>query len=875
MATSSSGSIPDVLPSQVLSVNPSLPTNKLLDNLTKNQRLLQSLPQNYEKRHFFTGLFKTLLDDFFYSHERADIQLYAAICLADIIRIYAPNLPDASPEKMLNMFLFLARQLIGLKKIDDTLFTRRYYLLENLSMVQSFIPAVNLEDNRGCQISTIVFTNLFNAVHMVQSFIPAVNLEDNRGCQISTIVLTNLFNAVQKKHSDQLKNLMIEIVSVILAEYETIPFSLLEILFARIIDPEKWHRRSPSPTSTYTYSSNIRIKKKEITFLETRSISMTRYTDSSEPVRGPSTDNFDHDGLRTSTKWSSNRNHSQLNINNSNNNTTAATTRIATVKSVKRENGIIPNSILKPYPHTRTTLETKKDFDIDTIDKEIFKPDKVDIPDRLIDFDNDDQMLTPNERLAKMKKKEEVRKMLSKQSMPDINELDFNDGDVHSSYYQRRLEKEREKALNLQSALAEEAKEKSRQVAELQQLNDALPLISSNSFYIPSSSIKSIFSYESTGNDNENDGIVKFKLVQLEKDLRNDDLDFRPKYTPQIFVQNKAFFRYYGVQIHVYYLSASNNFYLNIHDDEKINPKSDQQLEPDVIIASLNQWLPSTTTTTNLELFLSKLKTEYKYLPFGEQLLGYELAGHESYFIHRINLQNLPSDSKFFGWYYHLQTFLMFFIDIVPSINKNNLNSIVYIIYQQYKNDNGQISYTPIGFTTVYLYYAYPDKNRPQICEMLILPPYQRKDHGRRFLTAIYEDLRTNSRVQDITAEDPSDEFVALRDLVSLELCHKYLPDLVSKESMLKTDLCKLTKQETRRVHEMCLLQSINHNDDKQMKRFRLLVKQRLLELLEFDRHNKIELVDEQNRKIYITYQYEVDFEHYKNILQSYYKYIT
>jgi hypothetical protein len=32
---------------------------------------------------------------------------------------------------------------------------------------------------------------------MVQSFIPAVNLEDNRGCQISTVVLTNLFNAVQ------------------------------------------------------------------------------------------------------------------------------------------------------------------------------------------------------------------------------------------------------------------------------------------------------------------------------------------------------------------------------------------------------------------------------------------------------------------------------------------------------------------------------------------------------------------------------------------------------------------------------------------------------------------------------------------------------
>jgi hypothetical protein len=37
MATASSGTIPDVLPSQVLSVSPSLPTNKLLDNLTVNR----------------------------------------------------------------------------------------------------------------------------------------------------------------------------------------------------------------------------------------------------------------------------------------------------------------------------------------------------------------------------------------------------------------------------------------------------------------------------------------------------------------------------------------------------------------------------------------------------------------------------------------------------------------------------------------------------------------------------------------------------------------------------------------------------------------------------------------------------------------------
>lgn len=80
----------------------------------------------------------------------------------------------------------------------------------------------------------------------------------------------------------------------------------------------------------------------------------------------------------------------------------------------------------------------------------------MDIPDRLVDFGNDDQILTANERLAKMKKKEEVRKMLSKQrlvpkndtpalillfSMQEMNEHDYYDGD--SPYTQQRIEKVR------------------------------------------------------------------------------------------------------------------------------------------------------------------------------------------------------------------------------------------------------------------------------------------------------------------------------------------------------------------------------------------------------------------------------------------------
>ncbi|CAF3946638.1 unnamed protein product, partial [Rotaria magnacalcarata] len=304
-------------------------------------------------------------------------------------------------------------------------------------------------------------------------------------------------------------------------------------------------------------------------------------------------------------------------------------------------------------------------------------------------------------------------------------------------------------------------------------------------------------------------------------------------------------FGYKNLKVDIYCLSSSLNFYLNIDYDEKINPKKYNQFKADDLVESLNQWIPL-STTTNLDLFLSKLKNENEYLPFAS------------------------------------------------TIDKDDPNWVIYLLYQQYQNDNGQICYAPIGFITVYLYYAYPEKRRPRVSQVLILPPYQRKGHGRRLLTAIYNDLRKDSRVQDITAEDPSDEFVALRDLVSLELCHKYLPDLFSKESILKTnrltkemiekarDICKLTKQEIRRVYEICFLQSININDEEQMKIFRLLVKQRLYEPLQFDKRRRLQLADPtlealatdpEKRKKYLSTQYEYVLEHYENILRAFDKY--
>jgi len=292
---------------------------------------------------------------------------------------------------------------------------------------------------------------------------------------------------------------------------------------------------------------------------------------------------------------------------------------------------------------------------------------------------------------------------------------------------------------------------------------------------------------------------------------------------------------------------------------------------------------------------LAKLKNQSAILPFGDQLVSYSNKENNRHFsIYRVN-STMGDDKDLVSWHNRLQTFLVFFVDAASPIDIEDPNWTIYLLYEQYKDPKtGQQCYAIVGYITVYLYYAYPDKKRPRISQVLILPPFQRQGHGRRLLTAIYDDLRQDTRVQDITAEDPSDEFIALRDLVSLELCQSLLPEIFTHKSILQStrpskeiidqarQVCKMTKQQTRRVYEMSILLAINQHDDKEMRRFRLAVKQRLFEPLQFNKRRNLQFADPalqalatdpEKRKAYLANEFKHVFEHCQNIVRSYDKY--
>uniref|UniRef100_A0A4W5MHX1 PDS5 cohesin associated factor B n=1 Tax=Hucho hucho TaxID=62062 RepID=A0A4W5MHX1_9TELE len=83
-----------------------------------------------EEKELYLNLALHLASDFFLKHPDKDVRLLVACCLADIFRIYAPEAPYTSPDKLKDIFMFITRQLKGLEDTKSAQFNRYFYLLE-------------------------------------------------------------------------------------------------------------------------------------------------------------------------------------------------------------------------------------------------------------------------------------------------------------------------------------------------------------------------------------------------------------------------------------------------------------------------------------------------------------------------------------------------------------------------------------------------------------------------------------------------------------------------------------------------------------------------------------------------------------------------
>ncbi|GAB0090696.1 pds5 [Sergentomyia squamirostris] len=191
-------------------VTDDLGPDELIRRLKALSHTLQTMGQEEGVYQQYIPLALHLADEQFLEHASKDVQLLIACCIADFLRVYAPEAPYKDQDQIKGIFLFLIHQLGGLKDPKDPAFKRYFYLLENLAYVKSFNMCFELEDSQE------IFSELFQL----------------------------MFRIVNDEHSGKVKSFMLDVLCPLITESDNVSNQLLDIILSNIVEPAKTKRKN-------------------------------------------------------------------------------------------------------------------------------------------------------------------------------------------------------------------------------------------------------------------------------------------------------------------------------------------------------------------------------------------------------------------------------------------------------------------------------------------------------------------------------------------------------------------------------------------------------------------------------------------------------
>ncbi|XP_050529877.1 histone acetyltransferase type B catalytic subunit [Daktulosphaira vitifoliae] len=326
---------------------------------------------------------------------------------------------------------------------------------------------------------------------------------------------------------------------------------------------------------------------------------------------------------------------------------------------------------------------------------------------------------------------------------------------------------------------------------------------------------------------------LELKLVRKVSDIGDTKTAFHPDMTYQVFGNMEKIFGYKDLVVKMYYTACSLKLYIGVEYSTKVDP-SKFDVNPDDIMEKLKEYI-SPDFCTNLNLFEKYLENESSLKPYGKLLDEFLISDHNDQIKYEVYVIE-DENTSFKDYFNQLQTFVLWYIDASNFIDFDDSKWKIFMMYELFKNENGDQCYAPIGYCTIYEYYAYPDKIRPRISQMLILPPFQRKGLCAKLINSVYKYYSLKSDVIDITVESPNDEFQIVRDFVDASnFCQlksfdkEKLKNLQYKEMVEEFKRhYKINPKQIRRILEIILLQNTNRFDLNEYNKYKKFVKARL-----------------------------------------------
>lgn len=143
-------------------VGKGLATDALLKKLKALHTELAELDQELVDVNSLSSVRTQLVNTSILLHKDRGVKAYAACCLADILRLYAPDAPYTHTE-LRDIFQFFFRQLsAGLKGADASYYNEYFHLLESLSTVKSVVLVCDLPHAEELMVD--IFRDFFGLV---------------------------------------------------------------------------------------------------------------------------------------------------------------------------------------------------------------------------------------------------------------------------------------------------------------------------------------------------------------------------------------------------------------------------------------------------------------------------------------------------------------------------------------------------------------------------------------------------------------------------------------------------------------------------------------------------------------------------------------
>ncbi|TFK41636.1 armadillo-type protein [Crucibulum laeve] len=191
-------------------VGKGLSTDALLKKLKTLHNELAALDQDHIEVNSLDGVRKELIHKTIFLHKDRGVKAYAACCLADILRLYAPDAPYTQLE-LKDIFNFFFVQLTsGLQSSDVPYYNEYFHLLESLSTVKSVVLVCDLPSADE---------------HMVTVF-------------------KDFFTIVKRDLAKKIEIFMADILIALIDECQSLPSEVLEIILAQFVQKSSKFERS-------------------------------------------------------------------------------------------------------------------------------------------------------------------------------------------------------------------------------------------------------------------------------------------------------------------------------------------------------------------------------------------------------------------------------------------------------------------------------------------------------------------------------------------------------------------------------------------------------------------------------------------------------